>query len=455
MDLSWQTWLSWWRFCYMQVNKTMRRVVVTGMGMVTSMGLDVPTVWNRLLKGESGIKQFTRLGGTLEEMRERYRMPDDFPLTVGEIPEFDLKDLLYARKQEVTKEDLKQIKYSDRFTQLALAASLEAINDSGLVLEKENPERAGVIIASGMGGVSSWEEGVHKLMYEGVRRVSPFLVPKMIPNLAAGNVSISFKAKGPNIALSTACAAGAHAIGMAYRSIQLGEADMMAAGGSEAAVTLLTMTAFYRMGALAIGYNDNPQAASRPFEVKRAGFVMSEGSGILGLEEMEHALARGARIYAEIVGFAMTGDAHHITDPHVEGATRCIQLALQDARISPDDIDHVNPHATATPVGDRNESQALKQIFHNSKDRLLVSGTKSMTGHLLGAAGAVEAIFSILAINHGVAPPTINLDEVDPECEGLDYVRGQARKADIRYALSNSFGFGGTNAALVFKRWEG
>ncbi|MBM4293891.1 MAG: beta-ketoacyl-ACP synthase II [Deltaproteobacteria bacterium] len=433
----------------------LRRVVVTGLGMVTPLGLDVPTVWPRLLAGESGVKHITRFGGNLDELRVKYQMPDDFPLIGGEITHFDLKEILQARKKEVTKEDLKQIKYSDRFTQFALAASLEAVQDSGIDLESENPERCGVIIASGMGGVSSWEEGVQKLMYEGVRRVSPFLVPKMIPNLAAGNVSISFKAKGPNIALSTACAAGAHAIGLAYRSIQLGEADMMAAGGSEAAVTLLTITAFYRMGALATGYNDHPEAASRPFDLKRKGFVMGEGAGIVGLEELEHALARNAKIYAEVVGFGMTGDAHHITDPHVEGAMRCINMALNDAGMSPEEIDHVNPHATATPVGDRNESQAIKTIFKNSTDRLLVSGTKSMTGHLLGAAGAVEAIFGILAIRDGIVPPTINLDEMDPECEGPDYVRGQARKADIRCILSNSFGFGGTNASLVFKRFEG
>jgi 3-oxoacyl-[acyl-carrier-protein] synthase II len=276
----------------------------------------------------------------------------------------------------------------------------------------------------------------------------------MIPNLAAGNVSISFKAKGPNIALSTACAAGAHAIGMAYRSIQLDEADLMAAGGSEAALTLLTMSAFYRMGALATGYNHKPEAASRPFEVNRTGFVLSEGSGILVLEELDHALARGANIYAEIIGFGMTGDAHHITDPDLEGAKRCILLALKNGGITPQDIDYVNPHATATPVGDRNECQALKQIFGNNS-RLLVSGTKSMTGHLLGAAGAVEAIFSVLSITQGIVPPTINLEEVDPDCAGLDFVAHQARHADIRCVLSNSFGFGGTNAALVFKRYNG
>jgi 3-oxoacyl-[acyl-carrier-protein] synthase II len=276
----------------------------------------------------------------------------------------------------------------------------------------------------------------------------------MIPNLAAGNVSISFKAKGPNIALSTACAAGSHAIGMAYRSIQLGECELMAAGGSEAAVTMLTITAFYRMGALATGYNDNPVDASRPFDVQRNGFVMSEGAGIMVLEELDHALARGAKIYGEVVGFGMTGDAYHITDPHMEGATRCIILSLKDADIPPEIIDYVNPHATATPVGDRNEVRSLLTIFKNQNHRPVVSGTKSMTGHLLGAAGAVEAIFTVLSLRDGIVPPTINLTEVDPECQGLDYVPDKARKMDINYALSNSFGFGGTNATLVFKRLE-
>ena len=435
----------------MGCTKTMRRVVVTGVGMVTSMGLDVPTVWSRLLAGQSGVRRLKRFNA---ELREQYRVPDDFPVIGGVIENFDLKEILQARKKEVTKEDLKQIKYTDRFTQFALAASVEAVHDSGLNLEAEDPERAGVIVASGMGGVSSWEEGVKKLMAEGVRRVSPFLVPKMIPNLAAGNVSIRFKAKGPNMALSTACAAGAHAIGLAYRSIQMGEAELMAAGGTEAAVTILTISAFFRMGALAAGYNDHPEAASRPFDLKRCGFVMSEGSGILILEELEHALARNANIYAEIIGFGMTGDAHHITDPDKEGARRCIQAAMKDGGVTGADIDYVNPHATATPVGDRNETWALKEIFGDQASRLLVSGTKSMTGHLLGAAGAVESIFSVLSIRDGKVPPTINLDDLDPACAGLDIVTGQARSADIRHVLSNSFGFGGTNAALVFKRYE-
>jgi 3-oxoacyl-[acyl-carrier-protein] synthase II len=413
------------------------------------MGLDVPTVWQKLLAGQSGIRHLENFD---KGFVTRYRAPSDFPLIAGEIPGFNLKEILQARKDNLSKEDLKQVKYTDRFTQFALAASLEAIQDSGLDLEVEDPERCGVIIASGMGGVGSWEESMIRLLEEGVRRVSPFLVPKMIPNLAAGNVSISFKAKGPNIALSTACAAGSHAIGMAYRSIQLGEADLMAAGGSEAAVTMLTITAFYRMGALATGYNDNPQIASRPFDVKRNGFVMSEGAGIMVLEEMDHAIARGANIYAEVVGFGMTGDAYHITDPHMEGASRCIILALKDADITPETIDYVNPHATATPVGDRNEVRALLSIFKNEGQRPVVSATKSMTGHLLGAAGAVEGIFTVLSLKEGIVPPTINLTEVDPDCLGLDFVPGQARKMDIRYALSNSFGFGGTNATLVFKR---
>ena len=437
----------------MSVNKTkgLRRVVVTGVGMVTSMGNDVPTVWQRLLAGKSGIRHLENFD---QEFVTKYRAPDDFPLIAGEITDFDLKKILQSRKQNLSKEDLKQIKYTDRFTQFALAASMEAIQDSGLDLEKEDPERCGVIIASGMGGVGSWEESMIRLLNEGVRRVSPFLVPKMIPNLAAGNVSISFKAKGPNIALSTACAAGSHAIGMAFRSIQLGECELMAAGGSEAAVTMLTITAFYRMGALATGYNDNPVDASRPFDVQRNGFVMSEGAGIMVLEELDHALARGAKIYGEIVGFGMTGDAYHITDPHMEGATRCIILSLKDADIAPEIIDYVNPHATATLVGDRNEVRSLMTIFKNQNHRPVVSGTKSMTGHLLGAAGAVEAIFTVLSLRDGIVPPTINLTEVDPECQGLDYVPAKAREMEINYALSNSFGFGGTNATLVFKRLE-
>ena len=436
-------------------NLDLRRVVITGVGLINSMGFDVPTVWERLLAGQSGVRRVTDLSSYITNFSELHPLPDDFPLIAGQIENFDLKEYLKSRKENPSKEDLKQIKYTDRFTQFALAASLEAVQDSGLELEKEDPERAGVIIATGMGGVGSWEEQIIKLLREGVRRVSPFLVPKMIPNLAAGNVSISFKAKGPNMALSTACAAGAHAIGMAYRSIQMGEADLMASGGTEAAITLLTVAGFYRMGALATGFNDCPERASRPFESQRNGFVMSEGSGVLVLEEMEHAVRRGANIYAEIIGFGMTGDAHHITDPHIEGAKRCIKLALKDADITPEEVDYINPHATATPVGDRNETQALLQIYKDTNKRPLISATKSMTGHLLGAAGAVEAIFSVMALKNGIIPPTINMDNPDPQCQGFDYVPFKPREAKIRHVLSNSFGFGGTNASLVFKTFEG
>ncbi|MBW2134178.1 MAG: beta-ketoacyl-ACP synthase II [Deltaproteobacteria bacterium] len=440
----------------LKIRKTVgfRRVVVTGLGLVSPLGNEVPTTWKRLLAGESGVTQVTRFGEDLEEFSQRFKAPKDFPLIAGEVKNFDLKELMTARKQNLDKEDLKLLKYTDRFAQYALAASLEAINDSGLDLEAEDPNRVGIIIASGMGGVSSWEEQHEKLLYEGVKKISPFLVPRLLPNLAAGNVSISFRAKGPNAALSTACAAGAHAIGAAFRSIQLGEAELMASGGAEAAITPLTMTGFYRMGALATGFNDRPAQASRPFDQEHRGFVMADGAGILILEELEHARQRGAKIYAEIIGFGMTGDARHITDPDLEGAIRCMEVALKDAGISAQEVAYINPHATSTPVGDRNEAQAIKLLTRNSSPGPLVSATKSMTGHLLGAAGAVEAIFTILSLKQGRVPPTINLEVVDPECDGLNFVKNQARAVSLRYALSNSFGFGGTNATLVFQRYE-
>ncbi|MFP3867891.1 MAG: beta-ketoacyl-ACP synthase II [Desulfobacteraceae bacterium] len=431
-----------------------RRVVVTGLGLISPLGNEVSSAWKRLLAGESGVTQITRFGESLEEFCQRFKVPKDFPLIAGEVKNFDLKELMRARKHNLDKEDLKLPKYTDRFTQYALAASLEAVNDSGLDLEVEDPNRVGIIIASGMGGVGSWEEQHEKLLTEGVKKISPFLVPRLLPNLAAGNVSISFRAKGPNAALSTACAAGAHAIGAAFRSIQLGEAELMASGGTEAAITPLTMTGFYRMGALATGFNDRPGQASRPFDQEHRGFVMADGAGILILEELDHARQRGAKIYAELIGFGMTGDARHITDPDLEGATRCMEVALKDAGISPQEVDYINPHATSTPVGDRNEAKAIKALTQNCSPGPLVSATKSMTGHQLGAAGAVEAIFTILSLKEGRVPPTINLEVADPECEGLNYVKDQAREVSLRYALSNSFGFGGTNAALIFQRYE-
>jgi 3-oxoacyl-[acyl-carrier-protein] synthase II len=433
----------------------MRRVVVTGLGLITPLGNDVPTVWGRLLAGESGIGPVTHYGQDIKEFRERYRAPEDFPLIAGEVKDFDLKKMLAERKKNLNKDDNKVIKYTDNFSQYALAASLEAVNSSGLELEQEDPDRVGIIIASAIGGVASWEQQHRNLLEHGVKKVSPFTVPKLLPNLAAGNVSISFQARGPNSALATACAAGAHAIGAAFRSIQLGEADLMATGGAEAAVTLLTVSGFYRMGALATGFNDRPTEASRPFDSGRTGFVMSEGAGILILEELEHARRRNARIFAEIVGFSMTGDARHITDPDLGGAVRCMTMGLKDAQVRPEQIDYVNPHATSTPTGDRNEARALLKIFNSGRSLPMVSATKSMTGHLLGAAGAVEAIFVCLSLLRGQIPPTINVTNVDPECTGLNLVRDVGLEIPLRYALSNSFGFGGTNASLIFKKYEG
>lgn len=433
---------------------TLRRVVVTGVGMVTPLGNSVADAWESLLAGKSGIGTLSRFQDPEGEFTARYKIPADFPTIAGEVKDFNLKDILVARKQSVDPSDLKMLKYTDLYTQYALAASLEALNDSGLNLDSEDPERIGTIIASGMGGVNSWEEAHTKLLFEGVKRVSPFMVPRLLPNLAAGNVAIAFRAQGPNAALSTACAAGGHALGTAMRAIQLGEADIMAAGGSEAALTPLTISGFYRMGALATGYNARPEQASRPFDQGHCGFVIAEGAGILILEELERAVQRRAPIYAELTGFGMNGDGQHITDPDLSGAVRCMRRALADAGIEARELDYVNPHATSTPVGDRNESRALKSLLAESAQTTLVSATKSATGHLLGAAGAVEAIFTVLSLRHGVVPPTRNLEAVDPECAGLAYVRREPVSRPLRYALSNSFGFGGTNASLVFKRFE-
>ena len=429
----------------------LKRVVITGMGLISPLGNSVSTSWENLLAGRSGVDQIKRFAKDLEEFRQRYKAPDDFPIIAGEVKDFDFKALLAANKPNLNKEDLKLTKYTDDFTQYALTASYEAVSHSGLNPAAEDPERMGTIIASGMGGVSSWEEGYRKLHEGGVKRVSPFLVPKLLPNLAAGNVAISIGAQGPNTAISSACAAGGQAIGAAFRSIQLGEADVMLAGGAEAALTPMTITGFYRMGALATGYNDSPEAASRPFDQGHIGFVMAEGAGILVLEELTHALNRGAPILAELSGFGMSGDGHHITDPNLDGATRCMRRALADAGIEPQDIDYINPHATSTPVGDRNEARAIGRLFPHQP---LVSATKSQTGHLLGAAGAMEAIFTVLSIQHGLTPPTLNHERLDPECTGISLTGVQPVKHPVHYALSNSFGFGGTNAALVFKNYH-
>jgi 3-oxoacyl-[acyl-carrier-protein] synthase II len=428
----------------------LKRVVVTGMGLVCPLGNSVSSSWQNLLTGCSGIHRVTKFANDLEEFRQRYKAPADFPLIAGEIKSFDFKTLLAANKPDLTQDDLKLTKFTDDFTQYALTASYEAISNSGLEPAAEDPERLGTIIASGMGGVASWELAHQKFEAGGVKKISPFMVPRLLPNLAAGNVAISIGAQGPNTAISSACAAGGQAIGAAFRAIQLGEADVMLAGGAEAALTPLTLAGFYRMGALATGYNDSPEAASRPFDQGHTGFVMAEGAGILVLEELTHALQRGAPILAELSGFGMCGDGHHITDPNLDGAIRCMRRALADAGLEPQDIDYINPHATSTPVGDRNEARAIARLFPHQP---LVSASKSQTGHLLGAAGAMEAIFTVLAIDQSIIPPTLNQESIDPECAGISLTGDYPLAQHVRYALSNSFGFGGTNAALVFKNF--
>lgn len=442
----------------MLIEKTikLKRVVVTGLGLITSIGHDVNTVWKKLLLGESGIDKISKFKNeeNLEEFYKKFNAPKDFPLIAGEVKDFDLNELMRLRKKDFSKEDLKHTKYTDKFSQYALAASLEALNNANLNLKAEDPGRVGVIIASGMGGVESWEEAYQKFLQDGVKKISPFMVPRLLPNLAAGGVSIVFNLRGPNFSLSSACAAGGQAIGTAFRCIQLGEADIIFSGGAEAAITPLTITGFYRMGALATGFNDHPTQASRPFDKDRRGFVIAEGAGIIILEELQHALKRNAKIYAEVVGFGMSGNGNHITDPDLNGTSYCIKKSLQDANISPEYIDYINPHATSTTSGDFNEAQAIKSIFSNDLKKPIISATKSMTGHLLGAAGAIEAIFTIKSLEECIVPHTINLKTIDQGCLGLNYVINKPAKVSLKYALSNSFGFGGTNASLVFKSYE-
>ncbi len=342
----------------------------------------------------------------------------------------------------------------DRFIHFALAASQMAVDDSELKIDSSNAYRVGVIIGSGIGGLPMIEHYTTVLNERGYRRITPFFIPMSIINLASGRVSIRFGAKGPNSAVVTACSSGSHAIGDAFRIIQRGDADVMIAGGSEAVISPLGVAGFTVMKALS-RRNNEPEKASRPFDIDRDGFVMSEGAGVVILEELSHAIKRGAKIYAEIVGYGMTGDAYHITSPSPdgEGAARCMQLAIEDAGVSPEEVDYINAHGTSTKYNDELETMAIKKVFGEHAYKLAVSSTKSMTGHLLGAAGGVEAVISTLSIYNNIVPPTINLDNPDPECD-LDYVPHRAREMEVRYALSNSFGFGGTNACLLFKRFE-
>lgn len=409
-----------------------RRVVVTGLGAVTPVGNDVETAWNNILEGKSGIGPLTRVNA------------DDFPAKVAaEVKDFEIEN--FIEKKEARK--------MDRFTHYAIAASMMAVKDADLTINEDNASRVGVWIGSGIGGMETFENQFEVFLEKGHRRVSPFFVPMMIPDMAAGQVSIFLGAKGINSCTVTACATGTNSIGDAFKVIQRGDADVMISGGAEAPITRMSVAGFCANKALST--NPDPQTASRPFDLNRDGFVIGEGAGIIVLEELEHALARGAKIYAEIVGYGATGDAHHITAPAPggEGGVRAMKMAIQDAGLNSEDIDYINAHGTSTDYNDKFETMAVKTVFGDYAYKLPISSTKSMTGHLLGAAGGVEAIFSIMAIKEGMLPPTINIETPDPECD-LDYVPGEARKQDISVAMSNSLGFGGHNATIVFKKFE-
>ncbi len=409
-----------------------RRVVVTGMGMLSPLGTDVPSSWQGILAGQSGIGLIehtdlsaftTRIGGSVKG--------------------FNVEDYLSAK-------DARKI---DLFIQYGLAASFQAVRDAGLEVTDANRERIGVAMGSGIGGLTNIETNCKALFDQGPRRISPFFVPGSIINMISGFLSIHLGLQGPNYAIATACTTGTHCIGMAARNIAYGEADVMIAGGAEMAACGLGIGGFAAARAMSTR-NDDPTRASRPWDKGRDGFVLADGSGALVLEELEHAKARGARIYAELIGFGMSGDAYHMTSPPEDGAgaARCIRNALRDANVNVDQVQYINAHGTSTPTGDRAEAEAVKSVFGDHAYKLAVSSTKSMTGHLLGAAGAVEAIFSVLAIRDQVAPPTINLEEPDEGCD-LDFVPHEARSMPIDVVVSNSFGFGGTNGSLVFRRF--
>jgi 3-oxoacyl-[acyl-carrier-protein] synthase II len=411
-----------------------RRVVVTGLGLVTPLGTGVAKNWEAVTAGRSGIKPIDRFPN-VESYASRI---------AGLVTDFRAEDFI----------EPKEIKKMDRFIHYAVGAATMAMEDSALKIDPEFAESVGVIIGVGMCGLDTLEVTKEALLAGGPRKISPFFIPKVISNLAPGHVAIRFGAKGINWTPTSACASGTHALGEAFHLIRRGLQDAVIAGGAEAAVTPLGVGGFAAMKALSTR-NDEPERASRPFDKDRDGFVIGEGSGVLILEERERALRRGAKIYAEVIGYGSNGDAHHMTAPapEGEGAARCMRLALKDAGLAPNEIDYINAHGTSTEYNDANESTAIKTVFGEHAGRLAVSSTKSMTGHLLGAAGAVEGVYSTLALHHGVIPPTINYETPDPACD-LDYVPNQARKAEMKAVLSNSFGFGGTNACIIFRRSE-
>jgi 3-oxoacyl-[acyl-carrier-protein] synthase II len=409
----------------------MRRVVVTGVGVVSALGTGTEKNWTALMQGKSGIDLITRFDAS------------EFPTKIaGEVKDFNPEDFI----------DKKEIKKMDLFIQFSLAAAELAMKDSGLQITDENAERVGVLVGAGLGGLPAIER-YHQAMTEGgYKKISPFFIPMLIINLAPGQISIKYGAKGPNVSSVSACATGTHSIGDAFRMIQRGDADAMIAGGTESTITPLGIGGFNVMKALSTR-NDDPAAASRPFEKNRDGFVMAEGAGIVILEEYESAKARGAKIYGEVCGYGLTADAYHLTAPAPggEGAARCMKMALSTAGVAAEEVDYINAHGTSTHFNDLYETMAIKTVFGDHARKVMISSTKSMTGHCLGAAGGIEAVFSLLAMERGEVPPTINYDEADPDCD-LDYVPNQGRQAKVNVAISNSFGFGGTNATLLFKK---
>ncbi|MBM7647552.1 3-oxoacyl-[acyl-carrier-protein] synthase II [Bacillus ectoiniformans] len=409
-----------------------RRVVITGLGIISPVGNTLEEAWSNVIKGVSGIKPLTRVN------------PDDYPAKVAaEITDFDPEQYF----------DKKDARKMDRFTQYAVAAGKMAVEDADLTIDESNAERIGVWVGSGIGGMETFEQQYKTFMERGYRRVSPFFVPMMIPDMAAGQVSIYLGAKGVNSCTVTACATGTNSIGDAFKVIQRGDADAMITGGAEAPITQMSMAGFCANTALST--NPDPKTASRPFDANRSGFIMGEGAGIMVLEELEHAVKRGAKIYAEIVGYGATGDAHHITAPSPggEGGARAMKLAIEDGGLAPEDVDYINAHGTSTPYNDKFETMAIKRVFGDYAHKLSISSTKSMTGHLLGAAGGIEAIFTAMALKNGIMPPTINLETPDPECD-LNYLPNEAVEKDIKVAISNSLGFGGHNATIALKKWN-
>jgi 3-oxoacyl-[acyl-carrier-protein] synthase II len=409
-----------------------RRVVVTGLGLITPLGTGIQKTWEAICKGASGIDRITTFD------------PSEYPAQIaGEVRDFDPEVFI----------ERKEIKKMDVFIQYALGAGTMAIANAGLKITEENADRVGVIVGAGIGGINTIERFHSVLLESGQRRISPFFIPMLITNLAAGQISMRFGARGPNSCVTTACAAGTHAIGDSFKIIQRGDADAMIAGGSESAITPLTIAGFANMKALS-SRNDTPQKASRPFDIERDGFVIAEGAGIVVLEELASARARGAKVYAEVIGYGMSADAYHMTapDPEGRGVVNCMRMALRDAGIAPEAVDYINAHGTSTPYNDKHETMAIKHVFGDHAYRLAVSSTKSMTGHLLGAAGGVETAFCALALSEGIIPPTTNYEHADPECD-LDYVPNHARHTDLDTVMSNSFGFGGTNACLILKRY--